>query len=168
VSTPGPLPPNPLPPMRQLASTAFAARDPAAQERWRDNEHLRLLSIFHFVIGGLALLMLPLLVMHFLFFITVVANANAWPQGHAPPAPRDIVGPMIAMYCVVALMAFTLAGINILSVWFLRRKTHRVFSLVVAGLDCLQMPYGTVLGVFTILVLTRPSVQSMYETSPRS
>ncbi len=115
------------------------------------------------MIGGLALLILPLLALHFVFFITVIANANAWPQGHAPPIPQGMVGMMLVMYCVIGVMALAIAGANILSGWFLRRKTHRVFSLVVAGLDCLQVPYGTVLGVFTILVLTRASVQHTYE-----
>lgn len=137
---------------------------PNAEQSWRDDEHLRLLSIFHFVIGGLALLILPLLAMHFVFFTTVIANANAWPQGHAPPIPQGMVGMMLVMYVVIGLMTLAIAGANILSGWFLRQKTHRVFSLVVAGLDCLQVPYGTVLGVFTILVLTRPSVQRMYES----
>ena len=159
--------PNPMPQNTPLLNTALARRDPAAQERWRDNEHLRLLSIFHFVIGGLALLVLPLLVMHFVFFITVIANAEAWPEGKAPPIPHGMIGLMIAMYLVIGLITLALGGINILSGWFLRRKTHRVFSFVVAGLDCLQVPYGTILGVFTILVLTRPSVQRIYEAEPR-
>ncbi len=30
-----------------------------------------------------------------------------------------------------------------------------MFSIVVAGLDCFQIPFGTALGVFTIIVLSR-------------
>lgn len=36
---------------------------------------------------------------------------------------------------------------------FLRKRRHRVFSQEVAGLDCPSMPFGTVLGVFTLIVL---------------
>ena len=50
------------------------------------------------------------------------------------------------------------AAVNLYSGLFLRKQTHRTFSLVVAGLDCLLIPWGTVLGVFTIVVLTRDSV----------
>jgi hypothetical protein len=34
--------------------------------------------------------------------------------------------------------------------------------MVVAGLNCAQMPLGTVLGVFTLMVLSRESVKSLY------
>jgi hypothetical protein len=37
------------------------------------------------------------------------------------------------------------------------------FCLVVAAVLCLFMPFGTVLGVFTILVLVRPSVKALFE-----
>ena len=34
--------------------------------------------------------------------------------------------------------------------------------IVMAALACLSMPFGTVLGVFTIIVLARPSVQALF------
>jgi len=53
--------------------------------------------------------------------------------------------------------------LNILSgIWMLKRK-NRVFSFVVAGLNCMNLPLGTLLGVFTIMVLMRDSVQQSYE-----
>ena len=51
---------------------------------------------------------------------------------------------------------------NLLSALFLWRRQHRMFSMVVGGLNCLQIPFGTALGVFTILVLSRDSVQELY------
>jgi hypothetical protein len=53
-------------------------------------------------------------------------------------------------------------GLNVLSGLFLLRKTNRLFSLIVAGLDCLQIPFGTALGVFTIVVLSRETVRQLY------
>jgi hypothetical protein len=138
------------------------------QQRWKDEEHLRLLSIFHFVVGGLAALFLPLLCIHFVFFITVFANAAAFPAGQEPPFPREMIYVFIGFYCIAGLVTSVYAGGNLLSGWFLRQKRHRVFSFVVAGLDCLSIPWGTVLGVFTIVVLTRPSVRTMYEASPHA
>jgi len=34
---------------------------------------------------------------------------------------------------------------------------------VMAAIECIFMPFGTVLGVFTIVVLARPSVKEMFE-----
>ncbi len=40
---------------------------------------------------------------------------------------------------------------------------RRLFCLVVAGVECAFMPFGTVLGVFTIAVLMRESVKELFE-----
>jgi hypothetical protein len=48
---------------------------------------------------------------------------------------------------------------------FLARRKHHLFCLVVAGVECLFFPFGTVLGVFTIIVLMRPSVQQAFEAN---
>jgi hypothetical protein len=37
-----------------------------------------------------------------------------------------------------------------------------LYCLVVAGIECIFMPFGTVLGVFTIIVLMRPSVRNLF------
>ncbi len=37
--------------------------------------------------------------------------------------------------------------------------------LVMAGIECLFMPFGTALGVFTIIVLIRDDVKTMFGTT---
>jgi len=37
-----------------------------------------------------------------------------------------------------------------------------MFCFVVACIECLFMPFGTVLGAFTIIVLMRPSVKNLF------
>jgi hypothetical protein len=37
-----------------------------------------------------------------------------------------------------------------------------VFCLVVAGVSCLFMPFGTILGVLSLIVLNRPSVKLLF------
>jgi hypothetical protein len=37
--------------------------------------------------------------------------------------------------------------------------------MVVAGLSCLEFPYGTALGVFTFIALSRASVVRLFETN---
>jgi len=33
----------------------------------------------------------------------------------------------------------------------------------VAAVECIFMPFGTVLGVFTIIVLNRPSIKALFQ-----
>ena len=96
-------------------------------QRKIDQDHLRLLAVFHFVGAALAVLGLVFLLVHYLFFLLA-----------------SLVG-------------------NLLSAIFLGQRRHRTFSLLVAGLNCLHVPVGTVLGVFTFVVLLRPSVREAYD-----
>ena len=88
------------------------------------------------------------------------SSSGTWHD--APPA--EFFQVFIWFYVFIGLMFVSGAVLNILSGLFLGRRTHRVFSLVVAGLDCMQIPFGTVLGVFTIVVLLRDSVCLWYES----
>ena len=36
--------------------------------------------------------------------------------------------------------------------------------MIIAGINCLGIPLGTTLGVFTFIVLLRPSVQHVFDT----
>ena len=46
---------------------------------------------------------------------------------------------------------------------FLARRQRYVYCLVMAALACMLMPFGTILGVFTIIVLMRESVREMFD-----
>ena len=37
-----------------------------------------------------------------------------------------------------------------------------MLCLVVGALECMMMPFGTVLGVFTLIALTKPSVKALF------
>lgn len=46
---------------------------------------------------------------------------------------------------------------------YIRAKRNRTFSIIVSGFNYLDIPIGTLLGVFTIVVLIRKSVQELYD-----
>jgi len=127
-----------------------------------DENHLNLLSIFYYVFGGLGLLGGLGLVVHYLVMHAVMDGTLSNGQ-NTPAPPPELFMIMQAMY--VGLGSFLVLGIalNVLAAVFLRQRRHRVFSMVVAGLNCLQIPLGTVLGVFTFVVLMRESVRAGYE-----
>jgi len=45
---------------------------------------------------------------------------------------------------------------------FLAKRKHYLFCLVMAGIESIFMPFGTVLAVFTIIVLMRDSVKELF------
>ena len=71
----------------------------------------------------------------------------------------------MGMLPFIAVYALAMA-LNFLSAWCLRRRKAWTFSVVVAGLDLIYFPLGTVLGIFTLIVLLRGSVRDAYDAPP--
>lgn len=130
-----------------------------------DTDHLNLLSIFHFIGAGLALLGLLFVSVHFAVMRMVFTHPQFF-QSAGQPAPSmppaEIIGLFKWFYLLAAFWMIASGVLNLLSGLYLRSGKHRSFSIVVAGLNCVHMPLGTILGVFTIIVLMRDSVRARY------
>lgn len=126
-----------------------------------DLRQLRLLSIFHFVAAGLAVLGLLFLFGHYLLMQTFMTDP-AFVKAQQGPDPAQFFALFRWFYLVMGVLMAAGAVGNLLSGLYLRRQVHRSFSFVIAVLNCLHIPIGTVLGVFTIVVLSRESVRRLY------
>ena len=128
----------------------------------KDREHLKLLAIFHFVFAGLALVGRGLPWCPLPPSCTRSSRILRCGNRRARPCPQGFLDAFIWFYLFMGVVLLTGLVLNVLSGLFLWQKRNRVFSLVIGGLNCLQIPFGTALGVFTILVLSRDSVRQMY------
>jgi hypothetical protein len=128
----------------------------------KDEEHLRLLSVFHYVVGGLTGLFALIPIIHLvlgLFFILAPGQFGPNPA-QQPPA---FIGWFFVIFAIFAiLLGLILAALIVTTGRFLGRRSHHTFCLVIAFIECLMMPFGTVLGVFTIIVLLRDSVKQLF------
>jgi hypothetical protein len=130
----------------------------------QDEDHLRLLSIFHYVVGGLAALFALFPVFHMLFgLFLVLAPDKFGNKGDAPPA---FVGWFLMAFAACFMIAgWTFATLVIMTGRFLARRKYYTFCIVMAAVECLFMPFGTVLAVFTLVVLLRESVKRIFEAN---
>ena len=127
----------------------------------KDEEHLRLLSIFHYVVGGILGFFACIPIIHLIIGIVMLAGAG----GRDGPPP--VVGLMFLMGGLFAITAgWTLAICLIVSGKRIARRTNYKFCFVIACISCAFSPFGTVLGVFTIIVLVRPTVKELFGVSP--
>jgi hypothetical protein len=127
-----------------------------------DADHLRLLSIFHYVVGGITALMACIPLVHLAMGIFMLAAPETF--GNTPEARPPA---MLGWFFIVFAAAFIVAGQALAACMIaagrkIAKRRSYGFVFVVACIECLFMPFGTVLGVFTILVLNRPSVKALF------
>lgn len=131
-----------------------------------DTQHLKLLAIFHFVLAGLAVVGLGFLGLHWFIMDSVFSNPEAWNEAKAGPPPEQFLALFKWFYLAMGLLVVGSGIANLVSGFMIQQRRARVFSLVVAGVNCLAFPFGTALGVFTFIVLLRDSVEQLYAATP--
>jgi hypothetical protein len=128
-----------------------------------DDQHLRLLAIFHYIWGGLTATASSLGLIHVTLGIVMLVNPGVLASPRQPPPPAFMGWMVLLLGAAIALIGWTLGALTIYSGRCISRRRHRTFSLVMAGINCLSVPLGTALGVFTFIVLLRPPVAAEYE-----
>ena len=129
----------------------------------QDLEHLRLLSIFHYVVAGLSALFSCMFLFHVGIGLAMLLAPEKFADKQNFHGPPLFLGWLfIILGSLAILFGWTFAGCIAVAGRFLAKRKHYLFCLVMGGIACLFMPFGTVLGVFTIFVLIRPSVKAMF------
>ncbi len=132
----------------------------------RDTEHLRLLAIFHYVAAGLAAFFsfFPLL-------YAMIGGIFIFVSRHGTPKPGEELPPefigwiFVGLGLVLVLLGIAIAICILIAGRCLSRRKAYSFALVVACIECLFIPFGTILGVFTIVALSRESVRTLFLTA---
>jgi len=134
-----------------------------------DIQHLRLLSMFHYILAGLGALCACFPVVHLVFGLALLVAPEALgePDGHEmPPVMATLMGVMFTVIPLLfILLGWSLAVGLAFAGRFLAQRRHYTYCLVMAGISCMFTPLGTVLGIFTIIVLMRPSVKQLFGTA---
>ncbi len=126
----------------------------------RDKEHLKLLSVFHYVLGGLTGLMGCMPFMHVAMGVAIITGKLSSPDGDGLPL---LFGWIFVIMGAIAIIGFwTVAILFLVAAGRLKKRRSWTFCFVVACVSCLIVPHGTVLGVFTIIVLIRDSVKASF------
>jgi hypothetical protein len=131
-----------------------------------DREHLRLLAIFHWIVAGIAVLIALFPVIHLVIGIGIINGSfplDAASKGN--PFPIHVMGWFFVVFaCTWIVCSLAFAACLACAARNLVEHRHRTFCMVMAGLSCAFFPFGTALGVFTIVVLSRDSVRALFAT----
>lgn len=145
-------------------ATPVAPPLPVAPLGVQDAEHLRLLAIFHYVVAGLMVVFSLIFVLYIVMGIAML-NGVMPMDGSNPSSPQEMrVGGwiMLVMGTVIVGGGLSLSALVIHAGRCLGRRQRHTLCLVVAALCCMFTPIGTVLGVFTLVVLLRPQVKRAF------
>jgi hypothetical protein len=134
-------------------------------------ENLKLLAIFHYVVAGIAALFSMFPVIHLVIGFTLLAAPETMVKpGATAAADLHLLHFVGAAFFILAAI-FILCGLSFaacvaVSGWFLQKRTRYLYCMVMAGIECAFVPFGTVLGVFTIITLVKPETQQLFGRTP--
>jgi hypothetical protein len=129
--------------------------DPIRLEQQK--KYLDLLAVFHYVVGGLAFMVSLFFTIHITLGLAILVNPQAFDGAEPPPA---FLGCFIAGIGVTVLLFFwAYAALTAYAGRCLARRRRYVLCLVSAAISCLFSPFGTVLGIFTIILLMQNGVR---------
>ena len=118
--------------------------------------YLDILAVFHYVNGGL----IALFTLGVLAFLGIgLGAATGWGNDWEPEAGCSIVA--------IMAFAFVFAGgyavLNLLAGRALQTRNHTVLVMITSGINCLNMPLGTLLGIFTLVMVSDPEVRWLFD-----
>jgi len=130
----------------------------------QDAEHLKILSICYYVQAGLTALGACIPVIHLVMGIAMLTGNFSGSAGSTQDqeALRMMGGFFVVIAALIILLGWGLAVCNFVVAKRIVRRQSRVLCMVTAGINCLSIPLGTTLGIFTFIVMSRPSVAESF------
>jgi hypothetical protein len=152
-------------------------------------DRLRLLSLGYYISGAIGAAFVSFLLIHFfllLGFSFVPASQwnapapspgitqGAWPtpfstasqtssSAQAPPAIMFRI--FAGVIGLIIICGWTLGALTAYAGHCIKKRKHKIFIYVMAAINCIWIPYGTLLGIATILLFQWPEVQAQFVTN---
>ncbi|HSM50080.1 MAG TPA: hypothetical protein VLA75_01615 [Thermoanaerobaculia bacterium] len=127
-------------------------------------DDLEALAFFHYAVAALA---------GFFGILPVVYLGMAWVVGidpfarslhlavdSSPPVALQVGAVVLALFCFACA-----AGIGVAGRYLVQRRRWR-FCMAMAAVGCLFVPFGTMLGLWAMTVLTRPGTREAFASAP--
>lgn len=150
-------------------------------------DRLRLLSIAYYISGAIGAAFVSFLLIHFFLLLGLsFIPASQWNQPTSTPSTAHYLspsrsavspsshkaqGPPAIMFRIFAgvisliiACGWTLGALTVYAGYCIKKRRHKVFIYIMAAINCIWIPYGTVLGIATILLFQWPEVQAEFKT----
>jgi hypothetical protein len=156
---------------------------PEPEEQIIVRERLRLLAIGYYVKGAVGTVFVSFLLLHFCMFLGFSfipeSSWNTPPKSPATAQSLSVLpslahrgvnqGPPVIMFRIFAagigviiLLGWTFGALTIYAGRCVQKRQHRAFIYIMAGLNCPLIPWGTLLGIATFVLLQSPAGQQAF------
>ena len=136
----------------------------------RDQEQLRLLTLFHYITAGVTVVFGSIPLIHVAVGVAFLVLPEIFPS---PPSskgggpPREIGFLFAGLGGLFVAAGWTLALLHFLTARYLAQRRNYWFCLVVSGLSSLACTFSNaIVGIATIVILSRDSVRALFSSSP--
>lgn len=130
-----------------------------------DDEHLKLLALGYMISAAVSAFFSLIGLMYMgmgAFFGEMISHMPATAASANQPPPAFFGWLFGGIGLLIFLLMLGIAAVKLRAAFLLKQRKGRTFCMVIAALCCLGVPYGTLLGVFTFIVLGRRSVERVF------
>jgi hypothetical protein len=139
-----------------MTSTTTTASAPTTTNLDQKRTWLDVLGILHYVYG--AVIVVPVVLGA--IALTIFSGVAMWEHSRL-----EALGPF-AVFGSLFAIGLLYGVVNVLAGRWLRARRNWIGIVVVSAINCLNVPLGTLLGVFTIVVLAGDGVQGLFAGRP--
>ena len=130
----------------------------------QDADQLRLLGLLSQIYGWLTFVFSGFFLLYFLFAFAMMSQPGFFgPPNVAPPLFFRSFLLVVGFFGIG--LSWLNAGLSLYACICLRERRNWNWVMVASCLHCLNMPLGTALGVFSIIVINRPSVRRLFASN---
>ncbi len=127
--------------------------------------YLNILTIFHFIVASILGLLSCLPLINLFIGIPMLKDVPyALKQGEffsqTTFAPLMFILLPVGMAVIGWMFAIAIA----LNGYYIKNRQWLTYCLAIGGIETIFMPLGTVLGVFTIILLTKPNIKNLFDS----
>lgn len=126
-----------------------------------DIKHLDLLAMFHYIVGGITGLFSCMPFLH-VFMGLAMLSGKFFEESNGSGPPPFMGWMFVIMGSIFIVLGWSVAVCIIVAGRKLKQHKNRIFCMVVAGVECIFMPFGTILGVFTLIALNKDSIKKIF------
>ena len=127
-----------------------------------NSQPLVLLSVFHYVLAALIYLKGA-------FALVLMGIGTIAVSAVLSERPDDMAAALVALGMIFFVMpililaiSWTAATLVLIAGRCIGKHTRLTYCQIIAGLECLCVPFGTILGIFTLIHLTKPEIKDAF------